>query len=68
MDDKRSGWTPDKDAALKALIRQTVNALGDLDPDQIPHLVKQRLEGRATGDVDVETYAREVLKEIKRSG
>ncbi|MFQ5564321.1 MAG: hypothetical protein ACE5FO_12220 [Parvularculaceae bacterium] len=64
MSDK-SGWTPDKEKALKSLIRATIEAAGPIDPAAIPHLVKEKLRGQATGDLDVEAYAREVLKEMR---
>lgn len=65
MADKK-GWTPDKEEALKALIRQTIAAAGEGDPASIPHRVRERLKGQATGDLDVEAYIREALEEEKR--
>ncbi|GAB4532934.1 MAG: hypothetical protein Kow00133_21070 [Amphiplicatus sp.] len=61
-------WSPDKEEALKALIRQTIKAAGTDDPAALPHRVKERLKGQATGDFDVEAYVRAVLKEQKRKG
>ncbi|HOP18866.1 MAG TPA: hypothetical protein PK585_02200 [Amphiplicatus sp.] len=58
-----SGWSPDKEEALKALIRQTIDAAGAGDPSSLPHRVKERLKGRATGELDVEAYVKEVLRE-----
>lgn len=63
---EKSGWSPDKEAALKALIRQTIDAAGMADADSLPHRVKQRLKGQATGDLDVDAYVKEVLRERKR--
>ena len=40
-------WSPDKEEALKALIRQTIDAAGTSDPASLPHRVKERLKGRA---------------------
>lgn len=65
MADKES-WKPDTDEALKALIRQTIGELGSGDPSTLPHRVRERLKGRARGDLDVEAYVREVLAEQKR--
>jgi hypothetical protein len=65
---QKSNWTPDKEEALKALIRQTIDAAGTADPDVLPHRVKQRLKGQATGDLDVDAYVKEVLKERKGRG
>lgn len=65
MTDK-SKWKPDSDEALKALIRQTIGELGAGDPSTLPHRIKERLKGRAKGDLDVEAYVREVLAEQKR--
>jgi len=53
----------DKERAVKALIRQTVASAGGLAPDQIPHRVKERLKGQATGDIDVDALIREALKD-----
>ncbi|MGE0407666.1 MAG: hypothetical protein AB7P23_00235 [Amphiplicatus sp.] len=64
---KERSWTPDKEAALKALIRQTIDAVGGSDPQSLPHRVKEQLKGRATGDLDVEAYVREVLREQRRN-
>jgi len=58
-----SGWSPDKEEALKALIRQTIDAAGAGDPSSLPHRVKERLKGRATGELDVEAYVKEVLRD-----
>ncbi len=51
-----------KEEALRKLIRDTVNAAGAVAPDEIPHKVKERLKGQATGDLDVDAYVKEVLK------
>ena len=65
MADKKQ-WAPDKEEALKALIRQTISSAGLHDPATLPHRVKERLKGRATGDLDVDAYIRQVLEEEKR--
>ena len=65
MADKK-GWSPDREEALKALIRQTIAAAGEGDPGSIPHRVRERLKGQATGDLDVDAYVREALEEQKR--
>jgi hypothetical protein len=62
----KTAWSPDKEAALKALIRQTIDAAGASDPASLPHRVKERLKGQATGDLDVEAYVKQVLAERKR--
>jgi len=59
-------WKPDDEDALKALIRATVMAAGPIPPDAIPSKVKQRLKGRATGDLDIDAYIKEILAETKR--
>ena len=64
MADKKSTWKPDE-AALKALIRETLLAAGPLDPNALPHKVKERLRGHATGELDVDAYIKEVLAETK---
>jgi hypothetical protein len=50
-----------KEEALKKLIRDTVNAAGAVSPGDIPHQVKERLKGHATGDLDVDAVIREAL-------
>ncbi|HXI85842.1 MAG TPA: hypothetical protein VNH64_00175 [Parvularculaceae bacterium] len=63
---EKQDWTPEMEKALKALIRRTIDQAGADDPASLPHRVKQRLKGRATGDLDVEAYVKEVLTERKR--
>lgn len=53
----------DKERAVRALIRQTVANAGGLAPDEIPHRVKERLKGQATGDLDVDALIRQALKD-----
>ncbi|MEZ5895253.1 MAG: hypothetical protein R3C40_04900 [Parvularculaceae bacterium] len=56
-------WKPDKDAALKALIRETINAAGSLDPAALPHHIRARLKDQVKGDVDLDRLIDEALKE-----
>ncbi|MCB2112776.1 MAG: hypothetical protein R3C42_04525 [Parvularculaceae bacterium] len=56
-----------KEEALKALIRETVESAGGIAPGDIPHKVKERIKGHATGDLDVDAYIREAMKSRKRS-
>jgi len=63
-EDKKWKPEPDEDA-LKALIRATVMNAGPIDPHMLPHKVRERIKGRATGDLDVEAYIAQVLKETK---
>ncbi|MFZ5617001.1 MAG: hypothetical protein ACOZAA_06745 [Pseudomonadota bacterium] len=51
-----------REEALKALIRETVASAGAIAPDEIPHKVKERIKGQATGDLDVDAYIREAVK------
>lgn len=66
MTDNKPGWKPEDEEALKALIRETVTAAGPLPPGVIPSKVKERLKGRATGDLDIDAYIKEILAETKR--
>jgi hypothetical protein len=61
----KKSWTPDTEEAAKKLIRETIAAAGSLDPATIPHRVKERLKGQATGDLDVDDYIRRALAEQK---
>ena len=63
---KANGWEPDQEAALKSLIRKTIESAGDIKPDAIPHRIKERLKGRVSGDVDLEAYIRLVLNDMKK--
>ncbi|MEE4213213.1 MAG: hypothetical protein V2I43_28550 [Parvularcula sp.] len=53
--------------ALRRIIEATVSAAGEPDPDTLPHQIRQRLEGQATGDLDVDAYIRDVLRELKKA-
>ena len=53
--------------AIKAIIRATVSASGEPDPETLPHLIRQQLEGHASGDIDVDAYVEEVLAEMRRA-
>lgn len=66
MTEKKTDWEPDFDEdALKAIIRATVMNAGPIEPDALPSKVRERIKGRATGDLDVEAYIQEVLREAK---
>jgi hypothetical protein len=52
--------------ALRRIIEATVAASGEPDPSTLPHIIRQRLEGQATGDLDVDAYIQEVLREMKK--
>ena len=68
MTGKKSDWKPDDEETLKGLIRETLLAAGPGDPGALPHKVKERLRGRATGDLDVDAYIKQVLAETKKRG
>ncbi len=66
MTDKKSNWKPDLDEdALKELIRATIASAGSTDPSELPSKVRDRIKGRATGDLDVDAYVKQVLRETK---
>lgn len=67
MTDQSSDWKPSDEEALKALIRKTIRSAGELDPAAIPSRVKERLRGRATGDLDVDEYIREALADAGKT-
>lgn len=56
----------EKEDALKKLIRDTVASAGSIAPDDIPHKVKERIKGQATGNLDVDAYIREAMKRSKK--
>lgn len=57
----------EKEEALKRLIRDTVASAGPIAPDEIPHLVKERIRGQVCGDLDVDAYIRELMKDRKKT-
>lgn len=64
-DDKK--WKPDDEEALKALIRETLKHAGPIDPSALPSKIREQIKGRVTGDVDIEAYVKQVLKEQRKS-
>lgn len=65
MSDEKK-WKPDYDEdALKALIRATVMNAGPIEPDALPSKVRERIKDRATGDLDVDAYIKQILRETK---
>ncbi len=67
MADKKSDWKPDLDEdAVKELIRQTIASAGSIDPAELPTKVRERIRGRAVGDLDVDAYIKQVLRETKK--
>ena len=69
MTDQTNDDEPKQDPAeaIKAIIRATVSAAGEPDPATLPHLVRAQLEGHASGDVDVDAYVEQVLKEMREA-
>ncbi len=66
MSDKRK-WEPELDEdALKELIRATIASAGPIDPSELPSKIRERIKGRATGDLDVDAYVKQVLREAKK--
>lgn len=65
MSDK-AAETLDKDA-IRRIIEATVVAAGEPDPSTLPHLIRQRLEGQATGDLDVDQYIKQVLRDMRKA-
>ncbi|MFN3959736.1 MAG: hypothetical protein ACK4NP_07475 [Parvularculaceae bacterium] len=58
----------EREAALKALIRDTIAKAGDLPPEAIPHRVKMRLRNQAVGDADIDKLIEEALAEQRKAG
>lgn len=53
--------------AIRNIIRATVSASGEPDPETLPHLVRRQLEGQDLSDADVDAYVREVMDEMKNA-
>lgn len=59
-------WKPDLDEdALKELIRATIASAGPADPSELPSKIRERIRGRAAGDLDIDAYVKQVLRETK---
>lgn len=65
MADNESSWSPDSEAALKTLIRETVKSAGVMTPDALPHQLIDAIKRHASGDVDIDAYIKKVLKEAQ---
>ena len=67
MADKKTDWKPDLDEdAVKELIRQTIVSAGAVDPAELPSKIRERIKGRAIGDLDVDAYIKQVLREMSK--
>ncbi|MEM0929440.1 MAG: hypothetical protein AAGI89_09125 [Pseudomonadota bacterium] len=53
--------------AIRRLIEATVSAAGETDPSELPHQVRRKLAGQATGAVDLEATIADVLRGIKKN-
>ena len=60
MSDKK----PD-DKALEKLVREAAQALGPVDPAQLPHRIKQRLAGQIDGSTDVDSFVHKLMQEMR---
>ena len=61
-------WQPETKEMVRTLIRTAVKASGGTKPEDLPHLVRSRLEGQVSGDIDVDDYIKSVLEEMKKKG
>ena len=59
-------WMPDREAALRALIRETLAAAGDIPPDQLPHHIRARLKDQVAGNPDIDGYIEDIVAEERR--
>ena len=60
--------TPDEMAeVMNTVIRSTVSAAGEPDPDTVPHLIRQRLKDQAMGEGDIDAYVAEVMAKMRRA-
>jgi hypothetical protein len=55
-----------REEALMKLIRDTVASAGAIAPDELPHLVNERIKGQAAGDLDVDAYIKEAVRARKK--
>ena len=66
MTDPKDSAT-DPAEAIKNIIRATVSAAGEPDPDTLPHLVRGRLQDHALGEKEIDAYVREVMEEMRKA-
>jgi len=67
MSDK-SEWSPDRTAAIKELIRNTITSVGGVSDDQLPHRVRALLHDQLDGVVNIDEFIGEILAEERRKG
>ena len=53
--------------AIRNIIRATVSAAGEPDPETLPHLVRGRLQDHALGEKEIEAYVKEVMEEMRKA-
>ena len=59
-------WSASEEAALKKLIRETIDCGGDIDAAAIPHRLKEALKRRVRGGgEDLDAYVDDTLKELR---
>lgn len=60
-------WEPGLDEdALRELIRATISDAGPIDPSTLPSKIRERIKGRATGNLDIDEYVKQVLRETQK--
>lgn len=52
--------------SIRRLIEATIASCGDVDPTTLPHVLRRRLEGQVSGDLDLDRHIREVLRSTRR--
>ncbi|MEO1656947.1 MAG: hypothetical protein AAFR65_04430 [Pseudomonadota bacterium] len=55
----------DEDAVRK-LIEATISAAGETDPSELPHAIRRKLAGQATGATDLDATIADVLRRLKK--
>lgn len=58
-----AGKDVDTQAALDALIRQTIAEMGSVDPVELPHHIRRRLSDQALGKTALDERIRAVVAE-----
>jgi hypothetical protein len=59
-------WKPEKKEAIKALIRDTINAAGPTSPDALPHKIRDKVKAQIEGEIDLDVLIAEVLRDMRR--
>lgn len=65
--DARGQVARDRAQAIRNIVRATVSASGEPDPETLPHLVRQQPGMEDASDEEVSAYVEEAMAEMRRA-